>query len=252
MDTINPQRPAFIIAHKFFRGYESYLKYYIENILSFYEDPLIIIVDNNSTHKDDIFNTLPVRNNIVLLDNDIECKFELGAYQVGIRYIIDNGLTNKFDYYVCTQDNFILKNKYDFNILAKDNHTACPINSMKNDHELREISGPILNRLGLLDNMDKITFCWCSSFVVANTKLEQLYGYLKQIVMTVRTESCAAERYLARILWELNDHKNTDIDGDCVKLKTEHYDCWTVDLYAPATSYFVKTVQQKTERTVNQ
>ena len=254
MDIVNDKdnyRVAFIIAHKFFRGYQSYLKHYIENILSFYNNPLIIVVDNNSNYKEDVFSTLPTSDNIVLLDNDIDCKFELGAYQVGIRYIRDNDLVNEFNYYVCTQDNFIIKNKYDFNILTKGHHTACPINSWKNDYELSSIYNPILNNLGLNNNMDKITFCWCSSFIVSSVKLNQLYDYLRKIVITVRTESCASERYLARILWELNDYKNTDVDGDIDALKTNHYYCWTVDPMETTTSYFVKSVQQKNETTVD-
>ena len=251
MDMLKTQRPAFIIAHKYFRGYESYLKHYVENILSFYKDSIVIIVDNNSTYKEDIFSTLPVSDNIILLDNDIECKFELGAYQVGIRYIIDNGLTDEFDYYVCSQDNFIIKNKYDFNTLAEANHTACPINSWTFDAECKDVYVPVLEDLGLYNNMEKITFCWCSSFVVSSTKLEQLYGYLQKIVIKVRWQSSASERYLARILWELNDYKNTDIDGSIADLTTRHYDCWRVNLYDDATSYFVKTVQQKTERTMD-
>src|SRR3972149_7218479 len=101
---------VFIIAHKYFRGYESYLKLYITNIQNFYNDALILVVDNNSNFKDDIFNNIKSNINIIFLDNDIECKFELGAYQIGLKYLITNNLIDKYDYIVCTQDNFILKN----------------------------------------------------------------------------------------------------------------------------------------------
>ena len=76
-------------------------------------------------------------------------------------------------------------------------------------------------------------------------------SYLQKIVISVRWESSASERYLARILWELNDHKNTDIDGSISDLASRHYDCWNVNLYDPVTSYFVKSVQQKTETTTD-
>jgi hypothetical protein len=241
---------TFIIAHKYFRGYPSYLKHYVENILKFYgDDALIIIVDNNSLYKEDIFNTIDTHENIIFLDNDIECKFELGAYQVGINYILKNDLLDKYDYYVFTQDNFIIKNKYDFNNLAENNITALPINSFHADGECRDICDLVLNRLGLNNNLDKITFCWCSSFIISKSKINQLYDYLKQIIITVRWESCASERYLARILWELNDYKNNDIDGSIRDLKLRHYDCWAVNPYDNTTSYFVKRVQQKTEKT---
>tara|TARA_R110000824_G_scaffold791_1_gene4816 strand:+ start:4944 stop:5702 length:759 start_codon:yes stop_codon:yes gene_type:complete len=244
---------AFIIAHKYFRGYPSYLKYYIENIIKFYGDnALVLVVDNNSLYKEDIFNEIPDIDNIVYLDNNIDCKFELGAYQVGINYILENDLLDKYDFYVCTQDNFIIKNKYDFNILLDKDDTACPINSWKPDGACGGVVAQVLSSIDLYNNLDKMTFCWCSSFVVSKLKLEQLYGYLQKIVITVRHQSCASERYLARILWELNNYKNTDIDGGLDELKRDYYDCWTVDPYADAKSFFVKKVQQKTEKTVDQ
>jgi len=109
-----------------------------------------------------------------------------------------------------------------------------------------------MEKLQMNNNWDKVNFCWCSSFVVANNKILQLYEYLKQIVVTCRWESCAGERYLARILWELNEHKDCgDIDGSASDLSLRHYDTWNVDITAPATSFFVKEVQQKNENTVD-
>jgi hypothetical protein len=96
-------KPIFIIAHKYFRGYASYLNHYIENILKFYgENCLIIIVDNNSNYPQDIFDILPKTNNIKILTNDIECKFELGAYQVGVRYLLNENLLDNYEYFVFT------------------------------------------------------------------------------------------------------------------------------------------------------
>ena len=120
---------VFVIAHKYFRGYPSYLKYYIENIQRLYTDSLILVCDNNSVFKEEVFEAIPPNDNIKFLDNDIECKFELGAYQIGIRYLLEHNLRDEYDFVICTQDNFILKNKYDFNILIDGDVTACPINS---------------------------------------------------------------------------------------------------------------------------
>ena len=121
------------------------------------------------------------------------------------------------------------------------------------DGECKAVCDRVMNTLQMNDNWDKVNFCWCSSFVVASHKVRQLYEYLKQIVVKYRWESCGGERYLARILWELNDHRDCgDIDGSASDLAIRHYDTWNVDMYAPATSYFVKEVQQKNENTVDQ
>ena len=243
---------CFIIAHKYFRGYESYLKYYIENIQRHYPEALTIVVDNNSQFTEDVFSHVRHLDRVVLLDNDIESKFELGAYQVGMRYIIAKGLIDRFSYYVCTQDNFVLKNKYDFGTLVDNNTYALPINSMYADGACRDVCDSVLNRLGMNDHWDKVNFCWCSSFIVAGCKLEQMYGWLQQIVQKVRWESEGAERYLARLLWELNERRDCgDIDGTAADLHVRHYDTWNVDIHADSTSYFVKKVQQKNEHTVD-
>jgi len=244
------KKSVFIIAHKYFRGYPSYLSHYIDNIISFYGDrSLILIVDNNSNYPEEVFNSITKRDNIIFLTNDIECKFELGAYQVGLRYILENKLLDECEYFVCTQDNFILKNKLDFNNMLESSIYACPINSYLPDGACKDVCDNVLSMLNRNDNLDKITFCWCSSFIVHRTKVESLYEMLKQIVIKVRWESSASERYLARLLWELNDFKNNDIDGDIRDLEQNHYDCWTVDPIADSTSFFVKRVQQKNENT---
>jgi len=243
---------CFIIAHKYFRGYESYLSYYIDNIQRLYPEALTIVVDNNSQFTEDTFGPLREYDNVILLENDIECKFELGAYQVGMRYLIDNDLLGEFSYCICTQDNFVLKNKYDFNVLVEEGTYALPINSMYADGARQDVCDHVLNILGMNDNWDKINFCWCSSFVVATHKVEQLYGWLSQIVQATRTDSEGAERYLARLLWELNERRDCgDIDGTAADLHIRHYDTWQVDIRGDATSYFVKKVQQKTEHTVD-
>jgi hypothetical protein len=243
---------CFIIAHKYFRGYTSYLNYYIENIQKLYPEALTIVVDNNSQYKEDVFSSVEGKNKVVLLDNNTDSKFELGAYGVGSKYILDNELEKDYSYFVFIQDTFVLKNKYDFELMKKESCYARPINSMYADGECSNVVTPVMTKLGLNDNWDKVNFCWCSSFVVEKTKIEQLYTYLDQIKVTCRWESCAGERYLARLLWELNEQKDCgDIDGSCSDLAVRHYDTWNVNVFAPATSYFVKQVQQKNENTVD-
>lgn len=256
---VNKNNVIFIISHKYFRGYESYLKYYIGNIFYFYENALIIVVDNNSTNKEDIFTTIDKNEKIIFLDNDIESKFELGAYQVGLKYIIDNNLNSEYDYIVFTQDTFILKNKYNFNQLYENNVYACVINGCKQDDPTSmdysgihknhwDIQEKVLNDLGLNNEIDKISFCWCVSFIINSNKSEQLFDYLKKIIITNRMESCASERYMARIIYELNNHQNYDIDGD-IKFLNNFYDCHLVDVYSEINTFFVKKAQQKTEHT---
>lgn len=240
---------CFIIAHKYVRGYRSFLKFYIENIIKFYGDKaLVLVVDNDSPHKDDIFDTIPPKKNIVFLDNQTECGFEIGGYKVGMKYILENNLIDNYHYYVCTQDTFIIRNKFDFNTLLKDKVAACPINSMfPSDGEGRPVVENVLTDLGLYNNMDRITFCWANSFIVSNKKLLQLYGFLSKITVTKKAESQASERYLARILAELNDYDHTDIDGDLRTQNQRHYDCHTVDPYSESKSFFVKTIQNKNQ-----
>jgi hypothetical protein len=243
-------RLVFIITHKYFRQYENYLKYYIDNITKFYPNALIIVVDNNSPYKDENFSRIEKRDNIILLDNNIECKFEYGGYQVGIKYLLDNNLLTNFDYIICAQDTFVLKNRYDFNNLKRDNVLACPLNSFHQDQHYAPEREAMLNHLGINNNMDKVTFCWCNSFIVATSKAEYLYNrFLTRMVLTASVHREYTERYFARVLWELNDYRNYDIDGDIMNLP---YDCHSVDIpNATVTTYFAKRAQQKNEHTSN-
>lgn len=242
---------CFVIAHKYFKGYRNYVDHYIENINKAYgSEASIIVVDNNSMFKNESFDRFKDVPNVTLLDNNIQSKFEIGGYTVGLQHIINNNLTDKYEYYVFTQDTFIFKNRYDFNNLLQNNIWACPINSMPYDgshvgHMTRE-----LTKLGLLNNIDKISFVWANSFVVHKSRIAQLLGYLSQIICTTKTVSHGAERFLARIMYELNDHgENVDIDGDLRHLLANHYDCHTVNPLDPVTTHFVKTIQNKNEGT---
>ena len=82
--------------------------------------------------------------------------------------------------------------------------------------------------------------------MVQKDKIEQLYSYLSKITTTTRWHCAAGERYLSRILFELNGYRNTDIDGD---VRNIGYDSWTIDLFADINTYFAKIVEQKNETT---
>jgi hypothetical protein len=227
------------------------MEYYIQNIQRHYPKALTVVVDNNSQYRDDIFDKLREYDNVVLLDNNIDCKFELGAYQVGIKYILDNKLENKYEYLICTQDLYILKNKYDLTNLAKNNIGVAPIVGWKNDLEIMYIVQPVLEHFNLLNRLEETDLCWCSSFVISSEKVLQLYEYLKQIIITNREGSKAAERYLGRLFLEINNGSKFAIDGEDNTYNVHGYihDCHSVNIYDKVDKHFCKISQKKTEST---
>jgi hypothetical protein len=237
---------CFIISHKYYRTHTSFIKLYVDNIQKFYSESLILICDNNSKYFSDIKDLLKDYNNIVFIDNNTACKFEIGAYNCGINYIKNNNILDKYEYYVFTQDNFIINKKYDFNNLVNNNVTACTINTYYQDGQNYDVFKEVLTSIGLFDNLDKITFCYASSFILHKSKVINFMDITKNIVIINRYQSCACERYLARILYELNNHMNFDIDGDIRNLK---YNGGSVDFNSNINSFFVKKLQQKTETT---
>lgn len=242
---------VFVIAHKYVRGYVSYIKYYIDKINELYPKSQIIVVDNNSKNINDIKDLFNNYENVILLENNIECKFEIGAYQVGIDYLIEKNILHNFSYAICTQDTYLLKNKYDFNVLKSKNIKASSIIGWPNDLEKMDVMKPVLERLGLFNNLHSTNLCWCNSFVVDTDKLEQLNYLFKQIVVTTRHQSEASERYLGRILLELNGGNETIDGGDNTFIVDGvRHNCLTVDPLKNIDKYFCKKAQQKNERTI--
>lgn len=240
---------AFVISHRYYRSYPAYTQHYIENINKFYENSIIVVVDNNSPYLSDVKHLYEQYSNVTVLVNETECKFEVGAYKVGIQYLMTRPDYNSLDYVVFTQDTMVLKNRYDFNILKEGNHTACPIGGYCQDGFPAHMLERVLKPIGLWNRMNEINFCWCCSFVLHQSKVEQFFNYVKDVRMTVRYESEASERWLARIMYELNDHKHYAIEGD---IRNITYDVFSVDMLQPVQGhYFVKRAQQKTERTLD-
>jgi hypothetical protein len=246
-ETCHEYRILFVIAHKYYRGYESYLKHYLNNIHSFYKNSYALIVDNNSSYIEDVKEQIKDIENTELIINDSSQKFELGAYNYGIQYLINKNMINDFDYFVFTQDTFVLKNKYDFNNLTVNNVTACSLTTYYPDKYLSHIWEPILTKLDLCNNLDKMTFCWCVSFILSKSSIRAFHNLTKDAPVTIRVESEATERWLARILYHLNNNVNFNIDGDIRYLK---YDCHSVNIYdTHPLYYFVKRTQRKTDTT---
>jgi hypothetical protein len=243
----------FIIAHKYVRGYPSYLKYYIDNIKTFYPKSLIIVVDNNSKNIKDITDQFDdVYDNLIFLENNTDCKFEIGAYRVGLDHINQMGSDLDYSYIVCTQDTYILKKKYDFNILKTNNVYVAPLIGWKNDLSKMDVIKSILTDLGLFNRLDETNLCWCNSFVLSKDKVTEFYNYIKDIVITVRSQSEGSERYLGRLFLELNNGINFSIDGEVNTFISNGimYDCHSINGYADIDKYFCKISQQKNERTI--
>jgi hypothetical protein len=240
---------CFIIAHKYNRNYDSYIKFYVDNIQKYYKDSYIIIVDNNSIYIEDIKEIFKNYKNLIILTNNIECKYELGAYKVGIQYIIDNNLINNYEFYVFTQDNFIIKNKFDFNILKNNNTNACSLytfNKLKNEY-FYPITYNILKNLNLHERIDELTLCWACSFVLNKVKIIEFFNIVKDIVVKNKFESTCCERFLSAILYYLNNYIMTSIDGDLEK--NLRYDVYKVDLIKDNPgNFFVKKSQLKNEK----
>lgn len=250
---------CFIISCKYYRNYESYIEHYIENIQKFYKNSFTIIVDNNSKYVDDIKMKIEKYKNVILLDNDTECKFEIGAYKVGIRYLIDNDLVGKYDFYVFSQDTYVIKNKYDFSNLIEKNVTAAAFHAVKYINSVTmkgqfplfmdPLSKNIIDRLDFNpENREKdiltiFRLCSCNSFVLHYSKIIDFLEIVKDVVITTRYESTCCERFLSPVLYRLNNNIISEIDISC------SYDIWTVNIYDDHPDFFVKRYHQKTENT---
>jgi hypothetical protein len=210
-------RIVFIIAHKYYRTYKSYIKYYVDNIQKFYGDRVyIVIVDNQSKYLDDIIKIFENYERVTILINTSECKFEQGAYNIGIKYILENNLFEIFDYYVCTQDTFILKNHFDFNILEDKNSLACPINLYHmpiRDYIEQPYVMEYLEKLDMVDTIGEFDICFCNSFILHKSQIHKFLNLTKDFIITKKIQQEASERYFGAILYHLNNSLSDSIDG---------------------------------------
>ena len=252
----------FIIAHKYYRKHECYTEYYINNINTFYNnDADILIVDNNSTHYQDIQDLVSKYNNVTFIINTSDSKFELGAYRFGINYISDK--IKDYDYIIFTQDTFVLNKKYDFNNLLKNDVKACTIVAHT---EYTENGNPfsfyndeikiILEKINMYNKLDKTLLCWCGSFILHSSSISNFMKFTNHIKIITKMEAEASERYLGRILYELNNHKNFNIDGNFLELKYNPNNNMISSLYFKSLfsnylneHYFHKLLNKKNEFT---
>jgi hypothetical protein len=71
----------------------------------------------------------------------------------------------------------------------------------------------VLTPLGLYSCMNNFTMCFGVNFICNKTKIHELFNYIKNIVVTSQVEAQASERYMGRIIYELNNHSTFNIDG---------------------------------------
>ena len=250
-------RIVFIIAHRYYRTYKSFIKYYVDNIQKFYGDrAYIVIVDNQSKHLEDIIKIFEFYQRVTILVNSSPCKFEQGAYNIGIRYILENKLFGVFDYYVCTQDTFILKNKLDFtDIFEKQNIVACPIN-LYHMPVLDYIEQPYvleyLQQINMQDDIGNFDICFCNSFILHKSRIDRFLLLTKDFVITEKKQQEACERYFGALLYHLNNDISASIDGFANDYNILGYHPHKWDPMERETyRYFMKHTQFKSEFTID-
>jgi hypothetical protein len=243
---MNSYKVLFLIAQKYVKGYPTFVEYYVNNIRTMYPDnSFIVIVDNNSTFFDEIKERVGERDNCVILSNTGECKFELGAYQIGMKYIIEHDLHVQYDYCVFSQDTFVLKNKFPFETLFRNNVLATPL-YLYPVSDIHEYYTPfvqnILRKHDLLQYLPMHTVCWANSFVLHKSVFAEFQRMVEGIVVLIKEEACYCERFFGVMIYRLNGCRHYSIEKQLL------YDFWHADIPNMQTdAYFVKKVTDKRE-----
>ena len=108
----------------------------------------------------------------------------------------------------------------------------------------------IVNILGLTEVIDKLSFCFANSFVLNKSKVVDFLNITKHIKIQFKVQSEFSERYLAPILYVLNNYTNYSIENikfgdpgnsDYVSKNKDHKHDY----------YFTKFVTNKNELTLD-
>lgn len=227
---------CFVITLKYIRGYDSYIKIYVDNIQKFYKNSFIIIVDNNSIHLKDIEIIFTYYKNIVIITNNSDNKFELGGHLFGLKWLMINNYTD-FDYYIFTQDTLIIQNKYDFNKLKYLNIQSCSIVEHQEHFEwiFSNEKRNILKKYNIVCSNTNI--CWGCNYIVHKNKLNTLLEYIKDFSLKTKDDSCMSERIMGFFIKEL-EPKNFNVDGFLNECESKNF------------KYFIKISQAKTENNI--
>ena len=237
---------CFILGCKVNINYESYIPFYVENIQRYYPTADIILVDNNSSYKE-FFDQFKDNKQITVLENTSEQKFPLGAFNFAARYIYEKSLV--YDYCICTQDTFVLLNKFDFQILRDNNVEACPLAHILSVDGVPE-HYDVLKSIGLYIPNDSYGGAWCTSWVCTSTALKKIYDYTHKIKVTTNWDSQVCERYMGKVLKHLNNNRDFSIEGNNSAID-RIYTVATVSVKDPESKKkcvaFLKKSQAKTE-----
>jgi hypothetical protein len=240
---------CFIIACKVYKTFPSFIDTTIKNINTFYPKSTIILVDNNSTNKEYFNQFKNVKNvkKVIIIENTSDSKFELGAYNYAIKYLINNKL--KFDYYTLLQDTVIPVNKYDYNILKKDNTVATSIfkflPEFHSTYNNNNFHIDFLKKINIYDEKLEFKGCAFVSFICNHESLMKIHKLTKNLIIKIRSQSEGTERIFGRLLQYLNNNNENTIINAHASYNTLEY-----NLSGPI-MYFRKIAQHKKETTVN-
>jgi hypothetical protein len=129
----------------------------------------------------------------------------------------------------------VLKNKYEFNNLMSKNIFACPIKSHINDDYNRHYGSyneplvqQVLIKLHLENRINELRLCWANSFALHYSKLPIFLNMTINIITKNKHDACDGERFLAGILYTLNNYKNDTIED--IYTEEEIGPLWSIDI----------------------
>jgi hypothetical protein len=121
----------------------------------------------------------------------------------------------------------VLTNYYDFNNLLENSVMACPLVGSSEGKFVEDFTfgmrchygvtdyfliQHIICNLNLIGVVHKLSFCFANSFVLNKVKLIDFLELTKNIKIVCKLQSEFSERYLAGILYVLNNHTNASIE----------------------------------------
>jgi len=149
----------------------------------------------------------------------------------------------------------VLKNKYDFNEMTKNNIFAMCFGSGVEGHCYDFQDHPHYKEILVKTNLqhfqnfqNKPNVCWCNSFILHKSKILDFMELVKDLIVTNRHDSECSERYLDVIMFYLNGKKRCAFNN----YVNVSYSQFNVNIVNDIVlEYFAKRSQQKTEHTLD-